>query len=57
MSFPSPAADYGKTIAANRLVDALTPDEKLKVIRELDSEDWSVARLFALQGKWPVWAN
>ncbi|KAK7705213.1 hypothetical protein SLS64_008049 [Diaporthe eres] len=27
------------TIAANRLVDALTPDEKLRVIRELDSED------------------
>lgn len=50
MSFPSPAADYGKTIAANRLVDALTPDEKLKVIRELDSEDWSVARFFCFIG-------
>lgn len=39
-----PAADFDKATSANRLVDALTPDEKLRAIRELDSRDWSVVQ-------------
>lgn len=32
------------TIAANRLLDVLTPDEKLRALHDLQSEDWFVAR-------------
>lgn len=38
-------------------MDALTPDEKLSVIRELDSEDWLVAHPSALHDGRPLWTN
>lgn len=38
-------------------MDALTPDEKLRVIRELDSEDWLVDPSFALRDGQLVWTN